>query len=105
MCPFFSAEALRAAVFTFDLSYSTWGLDYLWPKLPGLDPVVVDAFNIKHVRPMESHGPFYEYMKKIGISPRDEATKLREMVAGAADSQKVLSESHNTTNLKTGTSQ
>jgi hypothetical protein len=83
MCPYFSAKALRAAISTFDLSYSTWGLDYLWPKLPGLRPVVVDAFRITHVRPMELHGSFYAYMRSIGVSPQDEEMKLRRMLDGA----------------------
>jgi hypothetical protein len=84
MCPYFSAKALRAAIFTFDLSYSTWGLDYLWPTLPGLRPIVVDAFQIRHVRPMESNGAFYTYMRSIGISPDDEERKLRRMRKRAA---------------------
>jgi hypothetical protein len=102
MCPYFSARALRTAIFTFDLSYSTWGLDYLWPKLRGLRPVVVDEYNIKHVRPMESHGPFYEYMRRIGISPHDEAAKLRSMPVGATDSAQRATKTHGAVRLGTG---
>jgi hypothetical protein len=104
MCPYFSADALRTALFTFDLSYSTWGLDYLWPKLPGLRAVVVDAFSIRHVRPMDLGGPFYEYMRKIGVSPAEEAAKLRRMALGSADAAHCLGQSHSTVNLKTGNS-
>jgi hypothetical protein len=79
MCPYFSAEALKKACFTFDLSYSTWGLDYLWPKLPGIEPVVVDAFAIRHTRPREAKGAFYRYMRRIGVSPWHEETRLRRI--------------------------
>ena len=103
MCPYFSADALRTAIFTFDLSYSTWGLDYLWPKLRGLRPVVVDAFVIKHVRPMESNGPFYEYMKRIGISPDDEAAALLTMDIGAADSVERVTERPDAAGFETET--
>jgi hypothetical protein len=107
MCPYFSAKALRTAISTFDSSYSTWGLDYLWPKLPGLRPVVVDAFQIRHVRPMESNGAFYEYMRSIGISPHAEERKLlrkkrRSGAAGAAKGPAIDVCSDN--DLETGTS-
>jgi hypothetical protein len=79
MCPFFSNEALRMALGTFELSYSTWGLDDIWPKLK-LEPVVVDEFTIKHTRPMNVvDGAFYRYMKSIGVSPQRELSKLREL--------------------------
>lgn len=82
MCPYFSVEALKTAIFTFDLSYSTWGLDYLWPRLPGIQPVVVDAFEIRHTKPIRDKGAFYTYMRAIGISPRDEETRLRRIPLG-----------------------
>ena len=106
MCPYFSAKALRAAILTFDLSYSTWGLDYLWPKLPDLRPIVVDAFQIRHVRPMESNGAFYEYMRSIGISPYDELRKLRRTHGGATGPAKSCAPSDvcSDNDLETGTS-
>lgn len=79
MCPYFSRDALKSAICTFDLSYSTWGLDYIWPRLPGLEPVVVDRYVIKHTRPVDANSPFYRYMKQIGISPAREAAALRKI--------------------------
>ncbi|HUF72635.1 MAG TPA: hypothetical protein VMR74_07035 [Gammaproteobacteria bacterium] len=88
MCPYFSAEALKKACFTFDLSYSTWGLDYLWPKLPGIEPVVVDAFTIRHTRPRDAKGAFYRYMRRIGVSPWHEETRLRRIALSARPADK-----------------
>jgi hypothetical protein len=67
MCPFFSRESLRSVIQTFRLSYSTWGLDVIWPKLLRVDPSVVDEFQIKHLKPMQKGGAFYAYMNSIGI--------------------------------------
>lgn len=80
MCPYFSSDALRVALNTFDLSYSTWGLDHIWPRLLDLEPVVVDEFTIKHTTPVGgSDSPFYLYMTRIGVSPQQERDKLRKI--------------------------
>ena len=77
MCPYFSSSALRKALGTFNLSYSTWGLDVIWPRLFDFDPVAVDKFTIRHTKPVGSKGAFYRYMKSIGVSPEREVAKLR----------------------------
>lgn len=80
MCPYFSRDALRVALNTFDLSYSTWGLDHIWPRLLDIDPIVVDEFTIKHTKPLgDSDSPFYRYMRCIGVSPQREREKLRKI--------------------------
>lgn len=79
MCPCFSAEALKSAIRTFDLSYSTWGLDYIWPKLLGIRPAVVDEFTIRHTRPVNASSAFYQYMREIGVSPERESKKLKNI--------------------------
>jgi len=79
MCPYFSSEALKSASSTFDLSYSTWGLGHIWPKLLKTIPVVVDEFTIKHTRPHSRDGSFYRYMSDIGISPVQEKIKLKSI--------------------------
>jgi hypothetical protein len=77
MCPYFSSDALRIALNTFDLSYSTWGLDLIWPRLFDFEPVVVDEFTIDHTKPVGGPGnAFYRYMRSIGISPEREMNKL-----------------------------
>ena len=83
MCPYFSVDALKTALATFNLSDSTWGLDYLWPKLPGIQPVVVDAFTIRHTKPMHDGGSFYRYMRSIGVSPQAEEKRLRSIPLAA----------------------
>ena len=71
---------MRIALGTFDLSYSTWGLDELWPRLLDLQPVVVDEFTIRHTRPVSgSDGAFYRYMRRIGVSPMQELRKFRTL--------------------------
>jgi len=77
MCPYFSREALECALHTFDLSYSTWGLDYVWPTLLDATPAVVDAYTVRHTKPVSRDGDFYRYMAKIGISPQRELRKLK----------------------------
>lgn len=80
MCPYFSRSFLRRSLKTFNLSYSTWGLDYVWPKLLHERPVVIDRFIINHTKPIaDDTGPFYRYMMSIGASPRRELKKLRKM--------------------------
>lgn len=80
MCPYFSSAALEVALSTFDLSYSTWGLDLIWPRLLNVSPVVVDEFTIRHTRPVgRADSDFYVYLRRIGISPEREAQSLEKM--------------------------
>jgi hypothetical protein len=80
MCPYFSSSALRLALKTFDLSYSTWGLDYVWPRILPDSPVVVDAFTIRHTKSPDAYdGAFYRYLRGIGVSPQREAARLRRI--------------------------
>ncbi len=80
MCPYFSKAALEVALTTFDLSYSTWGLDLVWPRLLNVSPVVVDEFTMRHKRSVgHAEGEFYAYLKRIGISPEREAQALEKM--------------------------
>lgn len=79
MCPYFSREALRKVLPSFNLSYSTWGLDHIWPVLLNTRAVIVDEVMIKHTSPHRTDGPFYQYMDSIGISPELELRKLRKL--------------------------
>jgi hypothetical protein len=82
MCPYFSSTALRQVLFTFPLSDSSWGIDLIWPRLFPFAPVVVDEFQIAHVR-VSGSGGFYAYMRSIGVSPRQEMIALRDLSAEA----------------------
>jgi hypothetical protein len=83
MCPFFAQDTLRTAIRTFSLSYSTWGLDAIWPRMLRRNPVVVDEFAIRHLKPMDRGSAFYNYMKRIGVSPKRELVTLRGMSSEA----------------------
>ena len=48
MCPCFSKRALKQLLWTFDLSYSGYGLDLLWAKY--VTGYVIDAVSIRHPR-------------------------------------------------------
>ena len=93
MCPYFSSSALREALFTFRLSYSSWGLDLIWPRLFSFAPVVVDEFPIAHLRPTGT-GDFYRYLRSIGVSPRREMIQLRDIPAETLQTIKARQQSN-----------
>jgi hypothetical protein len=76
MCPYFSRNVMKIVLPTFTLSDSTWGLDWLWPRLLDVPPIVVDDFMIRHTQPV-GEGAFYQYLRSIGVSPRREMNRLR----------------------------
>jgi hypothetical protein len=50
MCPFFSADALKKCLWSFDLNQSGWGLDcFIWNKL--CKTHVLDIITVGHHRP------------------------------------------------------
>jgi len=77
MCPYFSSAALRTVISTFGLNESTWGLDFIWPRLLDASPAVVDEFTIRHTKP-SGVGGFYRYMWAIGVSPQRELNRLKQ---------------------------
>ena len=48
MCPMFKSEVLEKLLWTFDLSYSGYGLDLLWAKY--VQGYVIDCITVKHMR-------------------------------------------------------
>jgi hypothetical protein len=78
MCPYFSSTSLKTVISTFGLSESTWGLDSLWPRQLDARPVVVDEFTIRHTRP-QGTGFFYRYLRSIGVSPRRDMDRLKQL--------------------------
>jgi O-methyltransferase len=82
MMPSFSQEAFQRCVDTFDKSISGWGLDYVWSKLLGYNQGhkmgIVDAVVAKHTAPVDtSNGPFYTYLRSIGVDAYGEMDKLK----------------------------
>lgn len=56
MCPLFKNSFLKEVLWTLDLNYSSWGLDFLWGKLAKENKIgIIDLVSVKHERPITSH--------------------------------------------------
>ncbi len=56
MCPMFSKSSLKSVIWTFDLCYSGWGLDFLWRKILDNKTIgIIDDVVITHPKPISSH--------------------------------------------------
>jgi hypothetical protein len=79
MCPLFSRAALKTCLHTFGASISGWGLDYVWSKLLGAANLfVVDDVVVRHNTPCDwRSGPFYAYLRQLGIDPWHELNAVR----------------------------
>lgn len=100
MCPVFSIKALYACLWTFSLSYSTWGLEFLWTKLASSDYkkiAVVNSVKIENTRKNESGNIVYpngktawlEYDETIAKFNLDNKPKLMG-VTSRFDGQKTV---------------
>ncbi|MEH6552260.1 MAG: DUF707 domain-containing protein [Pseudomonadales bacterium] len=71
MAPCFSQEAINKTIQTFDETISGWGMDLVWPLLvPDKSIGVIDLCVMRHTAPMDAvNGPFYQYLKSIGVHP------------------------------------
>jgi hypothetical protein len=78
MAPFFARDFLKAMLHSFDMSISSWGLDMYWGHHLGSAwrAAIIDQFEIKHKKPFSATGPFYEYLKSIGVDPNAEVRKI-----------------------------
>lgn len=78
MCPYFSRRALSLVRKTFTRSISTYGLDFVWPRLlPHGRIGVVDAFQVRHRSVVDwETGPFYRYLRTIGVNPKAEEDSI-----------------------------
>jgi len=73
LAPLFNLETLLKVYNTFDLNYSSWGYDYLWPHLldyPQDKIAIIDDIVMTHTRPV---GQNYSRFPKI---PWDEMVEL-----------------------------
>lgn len=73
LAPLFNLETLLKVYNTFDLNYSSWGYDYLWPHLldyPQDKIAIIDDIVMTHTRPV---GQNYSRFLKI---PWDEMVEL-----------------------------
>lgn len=76
MCPCFHVSALKQMLWTFDLSFSGYGLDLLWALW--LQGHVLDAITVRHPRPAN----FHARAKEKGFpDPTDEMHAIKKMMA------------------------
>jgi hypothetical protein len=76
LAPLFNKETLLKVYNTFDLNYSSWGYDYLWPHLlnyPQNSIAIIDDIVMTHTRPV---GQNYSRFPKI---PWDELVELLQL--------------------------
>lgn len=74
MCPVFSVECLSRNAWTFDLSHSGYGLDFIWGKKE--DCFVLDNVTVKHA----AIGDFHSVARKYGLpQPTEEMERLRRL--------------------------
>ena len=81
MAPFFAREFLKKMLHSFDMSISGWGIDIYWGYHLGSNwkAAIIDQFTMKHEKPA-STGPFYDYLKSIGVDPREELRKIFDAI-------------------------
>jgi len=68
MCPIFSRKAMLSCLWTFSLSYSAWGLDFVWPVIVSNEKRsnvgVINGISIEHTRPCVSKDIVFPNGKK-----------------------------------------
>ncbi len=74
MAPSMMGRFLPQVVGQFDRTISGWGLDLLWARALGSKgkAAVVDRFTMRHTRPAEPAGPFYQYLASLGVNALDD---------------------------------
>lgn len=77
MAPIFTTAALRKCLWTFSLSISGWGLDYVWPHLISEGVGMLDNSYVIHTRPVGTG----EHYKQLMISPSQELQALCDRLA------------------------
>ena len=75
MCPMFSRKAMFTCLWTFNLSYSAWGLDFVWPLLVANETKsnigVINTVAVEHSRPCVSQHLVFENGKTPWIEHRE----------------------------------
>lgn len=75
MCPLFKNSFLKEVIWTFDLNFSSWGLDFLWPTISENKNIgIVDLVVVKHERPISSH----EWILPNGKNAAEELNDLQK---------------------------
>ena len=75
MCPLFKSSFLKDIIWTFDLNFSSWGLDFLWPTIIENKNIgIIDKVIVKHERPITSH----EWILPNGKNAAEELKDLQK---------------------------
>jgi len=75
MCPLFKSSFLKEVLWTFDLNYSSWGLDFLWCSIGKEKNIgIIDSVIVKHERPISSH----EWILPNGKNSHQELEELQK---------------------------
>lgn len=84
MAPVFARTALDRVRDAFDLSVSTWGLEYQWyAACRSMGMGVQHGVVMRHDTPVDTlGGPFYTYLRSLGIDALEEKQALRSKYAG-----------------------
>lgn len=74
MCPLFKNTFLKEVLWTLNLNYSSWGLDFLWGSLAKENKIgIVDSIVVKHDRPISSH----EWLLPNNLNANQELEELK----------------------------
>jgi tetratricopeptide (TPR) repeat protein len=83
MAPFLARDFLIEMLHSFDLAISGWGIDLYWGHHLGQHRTagILDEFLMRHTKALDDlDGPFYRYLRSIGIDPRDEMNKILKLI-------------------------
>lgn len=79
MAPYFRRDFLVEMLHSFDMSISGWGLDLYWGHHLGerWRAGIVDEFLMRHTNPSDHDaGAFYQYLRSMGVDPRQEMASM-----------------------------
>lgn len=75
MCPLFKTSFLKKVLWTFNLNYSSWGLDFLWSSLSEENKLgIIDSVVVKHERPISSH----EWILPNNLNAHEELEEMKK---------------------------
>ena len=83
MAPIFTNRSVDRVLETFPMAISTWGLDFAWMKIfSGNKMYVLDSEIMVHLgKPDTKDGPFYKYLRTLGVSPEQELQMMKNRFA------------------------
>ena len=96
MTPFFSIDMLNQLMPTFNLTKSTYGIDYAWSSIlsGGGKIAIVDKIKVNHIKAIDQKkGAFYNYLRAMGVDAFEDYEGVKELY-GFEDGFKTLREDH-----------